>query len=609
MKLTLMILTPFLLTLVGCGGGGGAGGSDNTTTFNTCTFGETTIANGNSVSAYQSTSVPFGSSCSQETRTCSNGTLSGSFQFSSCSVEPEANSLNENIFLSRQILEDSPEHYETVLSQCPQLNPYAINHSKQHLIPVNLNDDGIMDFFTVECCSAGLGPGVVTDAEAPAVLVSYTSNSDGSYYVSNEEVFGSKVFKVGAWIRKWASGDINGDGRVDFAFATNQEDGRDQSVHITNTARPRVLMSSPTTYEIVELGERAWNHAVQIIENKKGNTEVIFGSYSSIATQAFEYIAGEFINISEKYPVDFQVNGEGFQLQTATHFIPITNRNTGAVEAFASVIQKLGDVNGFWTGTDLGIVTTTLPESNPHQIIDYTLKPIKYIEYIDFNNLTKGVVSYVSVNGKDLIGGHYNQMCLLGPIVTNGPRYVVGHTGGATLKSGEKLQPVGSGVVYNESNEDGIWEETGSFSFYEINEDNYKLTPVSSPIFNEDYSANVWKFDCTDINNDGLEDLIAYSFEGPDISDPSYSGPVKEGGNGGHPIIYLSNGKGELINVDSSFLPVYPRDDWGRAITNSIDVNNDGIVDFLQRLDDSPSDVVIHMMKNPVSINNDNYNE
>lgn len=44
------------------------------------------IAHGASVTAYASASVPCGSSCSSQTRTCSNGTLSGSYTASSCSV-------------------------------------------------------------------------------------------------------------------------------------------------------------------------------------------------------------------------------------------------------------------------------------------------------------------------------------------------------------------------------------------------------------------------------------------------------------------------------------------------------------------------------------------
>lgn len=52
-----------------------------------CTFSGQPVANGASVTAYQSTSVPAGSVCASESRTCSNGVLSGSYVHATCQVE------------------------------------------------------------------------------------------------------------------------------------------------------------------------------------------------------------------------------------------------------------------------------------------------------------------------------------------------------------------------------------------------------------------------------------------------------------------------------------------------------------------------------------------
>ena len=49
-----------------------------------CLFNGRTIASGESVAAYLKSSVPFGQACTQEARTCSNGTLSGSYNYASC---------------------------------------------------------------------------------------------------------------------------------------------------------------------------------------------------------------------------------------------------------------------------------------------------------------------------------------------------------------------------------------------------------------------------------------------------------------------------------------------------------------------------------------------
>jgi len=51
-----------------------------------CAFGTASVANGDSVTAYAAATVPFGQSCQSEARTCSDGTLSGSYEATSCEV-------------------------------------------------------------------------------------------------------------------------------------------------------------------------------------------------------------------------------------------------------------------------------------------------------------------------------------------------------------------------------------------------------------------------------------------------------------------------------------------------------------------------------------------
>jgi len=51
-----------------------------------CTFNGKTIASGQSSTAYQNSSVPYGSSCVSESRLCTNGVLSGTYAHASCSV-------------------------------------------------------------------------------------------------------------------------------------------------------------------------------------------------------------------------------------------------------------------------------------------------------------------------------------------------------------------------------------------------------------------------------------------------------------------------------------------------------------------------------------------
>ena len=55
-----------------------------------CTFNDQTIANSASVTAYQSATVPSGQQCVSEQRTCGNGSLSGTYQYSSCAAQSPA---------------------------------------------------------------------------------------------------------------------------------------------------------------------------------------------------------------------------------------------------------------------------------------------------------------------------------------------------------------------------------------------------------------------------------------------------------------------------------------------------------------------------------------
>jgi Tfp pilus assembly protein PilV len=52
-----------------------------------CTFNGTTVSSGNNVTAYQVATVISPSTCTSETRSCTNGTLSGSYGYASCTVQ------------------------------------------------------------------------------------------------------------------------------------------------------------------------------------------------------------------------------------------------------------------------------------------------------------------------------------------------------------------------------------------------------------------------------------------------------------------------------------------------------------------------------------------
>ncbi|EKD30231.1 MAG: hypothetical protein ACD_78C00115G0015 [uncultured bacterium (gcode 4)] len=68
------------------------GGSTSTVhtaviTYQDCTFNATPITHSTSVTAYQTASVSFGNTCISQQRTCTDGTLSGTYTFANCTVD------------------------------------------------------------------------------------------------------------------------------------------------------------------------------------------------------------------------------------------------------------------------------------------------------------------------------------------------------------------------------------------------------------------------------------------------------------------------------------------------------------------------------------------
>ena len=57
------------------------------TWYDTCLFNNQIIQHGESVTWYQSSTVPYGSECVSEIRTCNDGILSGSYEYASCTPE------------------------------------------------------------------------------------------------------------------------------------------------------------------------------------------------------------------------------------------------------------------------------------------------------------------------------------------------------------------------------------------------------------------------------------------------------------------------------------------------------------------------------------------
>ena len=78
-----------------------------------CSLNGQTVAHGSAVTAYQASSVAFGNTCNGETRSCSDGNLTGSYAYTSCSVNPASQSSSEHSAdgTTFKITVKSPDYY------------------------------------------------------------------------------------------------------------------------------------------------------------------------------------------------------------------------------------------------------------------------------------------------------------------------------------------------------------------------------------------------------------------------------------------------------------------------------------------------------------------
>lgn len=121
---------------------------------NACLFNGRTVASGDGVTAYLSSFVPYGQGCTQETRTCSNGKLAGSYNFASCNIGTPA---------SCQFNGQTIAHGQTVTAYLHAIAPVGSSCASESRSCVNGMLSGS---FAHASCQALVAPGAPTGAQA-----------------------------------------------------------------------------------------------------------------------------------------------------------------------------------------------------------------------------------------------------------------------------------------------------------------------------------------------------------------------------------------------------------------------------------------------------------
>jgi len=433
--------------------------------------------------------------------------------------------------------------------------------SVQFVIPVNINDDNQSDFIVHYWCDAA-PYGSVLEGPTPDALVAQVSQPDGSYAVANEEVFGTAHYGLGGASRKYKRGDINGDGQDDFVFAMNYEDGRYAADETVCETEPSVLMSTGSgTYEVVRLGQPAWGHGAGIVNNSDGTVEVFFAGFTGENFQAFRYVNGDFVDVTDTYPSD------------------AVNWANGAKSIDASGVTEY--IVGTWDEGDLNGLKLYKRSGDTWIDVDEYGIPIAFeTGFIDWSK-TESTIRVYDIGGELFFGSAFESFDILkGGLSGYDDDLIVGKLNSQILIDGGTIV---EGVIYHQ---DSI-SPVNTFHFFEFSEAG--LTSIDSPIVNEETNYIGNYFDTEDITGDDYPDLVSYAF-----TTPYNNSRVAEDGK---PIVYVNDGAGNLVWTNISELPGFYADDASQSLVH--DVDGDDIVDlllFTLRVGRGTGDIKIHIL-------------
>ena len=431
---------------------------------------------------------------------------------------------------------DSPEAY--FQHQC--LDP-----SMQAVIPVNLNNDEYQDFIVHYWCDLeDWGEEVWTPT--PDALVSHVSNGDGTYRTANQEVFGESLVALGGASRKYARGDINGDGIDDFVFAMNQEDGRLGIPAEMNATQPGLLISDGIgKYRVERIGVPDWGHSAGIVSNQDGTRQVVFSGYVE-GTQAFEWSEQGFVDVSEQYPD----SGAWANAFTAID-------RDGVTEYIAASYTEFDEQGGARHGIRLYVRDHGVWAPTSQYLIGKQFD----VDWITWSYGTEKI-AVIEVAGRQYFRGSYFTMCDVEHPNRDGNSLIAAQLNTARLVSGETIE---AGNVYREDETDPV----NFLMFFEYQAD--QLVLIDSPILNEVTNANYNELSCKDVTNNGLTDIVVSPFTRPWLDDRIEAA--------GKPIIYANSGSGTFEKLDTSAVPGHSSKGFTQGFLS--DVNGDGVQDFV----------------------------
>jgi hypothetical protein len=379
--------------------------------------------------------------------------------------------------------------FTTTAQALPDLEPiYASfcpsppnSRSLQHVVPVDLNKDGRMDLVLYLWCSpvvAGMDYSGVT----PSRIIVFLQDSQGNFADGTQTIFGTPTLIPGGVGEYYATGDFNGDGYLDIIWSLQREDGRSiNNPPTTQYVKNIALMSQGNgRYTKVEFGTPAWGAGFAAMDNATGGQNLVALSNSQPA-QGWTY------SLTNGWT---QVTGYEWVGGNGTLFFSKNSPNSPSTQA----------LNMVTTQSQIGVqlYTSTVGAWSSSEGFYY---PASVIQKLCCNNLQPSGAAFVSVNSKDYVDPSFSFTCQIRRTPTSVPEaltvfeaqeIVGGYKGQVVVYGQTPLQELFKIMSFSPS--------TGG-----------ALVRNSLTIRNEitaDVKAN--RMACFDVNGDGYDDIVLY---------------------------------------------------------------------------------------------------
>jgi hypothetical protein len=412
---------------------------------------------------------------------------------------------------------------------------------------LDFNDDGQLDFaFHFWQGQDEKNWGRVTDEPTLNSLIFFESQQDGSYKESSSFLITDAVYgaSLPGMSRKVFIADINQDGKLDWIYALNREDGRSGSISKYSSSKAAAIISqSNGTYRIVEFGEANWYHSVYVDQYIYGEPLVIVAGYANgpnFGSESDGFILGG--GLGFLWSLEKNIFSEGIPLPSH----PNTFMSITSPFGSAQIITVMNSINGAQL---LGLFEK---QGNSWVKLD-TLRPYKsvMVDFVSYSQDRGRAELFEMGDGTYATAGGYSESAKI------------------ALYPGDESTSVFkfSAAQINSPRVDGFYYQNDGvamqrFDFYRSSGDT--LNRLEVKIINEDTLLNINFFDILDFNNDGLQDIAAYPYT-----------------LGGQPRVYLNTGGNVFYKLDNEIFPVAPYE-WGwSASSKFVDINSDGILDLL----------------------------